>query len=318
MSIDYTTDRLVAMVKRRITLPDAQNLFSDTDLIAFITDELASTIVPLIHSVQQEYWVYKSDVALVAGQNNYTIPVRGITNGLRLVTIVDTNNNETAFPLLRPEDTVSTFNWLSPYSANTIYGFNIEDDHIVVFPNTTIINPTCSVRFRYERTPSDLCATTDAAQITAINGTVVTVDQIPSWTTSTVVDVIHGTPAFQAKGDDLTISAVDTNLLTLTIPSLPSTTAVGDWISVAGTSPIPQIPYQLYPYLAQCVANLCMAGMADMEPYKDGVAKANQMKEDLLKLLQPRDIGNTQTLVNREGFFSTGAFWGWGAGNSGM
>ena len=39
------------------------------------------------------------------------------------------------------------------------------------------------------------------------------------------------------------------------------------------------------------------------------------MKEDLLKVMQPRDMGNVQTVVNRGGLFDNGQFWGWGSGN---
>lgn len=315
-SIDYTVTRLLSSIKRRITLPDAQNLYSPEDLIEFMGDELSSTIVPLIHSVQQEYWVYVHDVSLTQNQVNYKIPIRGCANGLRLVTMLDTNGNEIEYPLLRPELTASAYNWLSPYSTSTLYGFYMQDDHIVMFPNSVVTNPVNRIRFRFERQPNQLCATADAAHITAINtGTgVITVDNIPSdWTTATTFDLINGAIAFQSKGDDLAITAIDTNLLTLTVTSLPSDAAIGDWFCLAGTSPIPQIPYQMFPYLAQCVANLCMAGLADMEPYQDGKKKEVQMKEDLLKLMQPRDMGNVQTVVNRGGLFDNGAFWGWGS-----
>lgn len=316
MSIDYTTDALISSIKRRITLPDAQNLFSSDDLIAFASDELASTLVPLIHSVQQEYWVYRQDIPLVIGQTNYTIPVRGVANGLRLLTLVDNGGNEIEFNLLRPENTSSSYNWLSPYSTSTLYGFTMEDDHIVIFPQTIVTNPVMSLRFRFERRPSILCATSEAAQITGIAGTVVSVNNVPAdWTTSTTVDIIKGLPAFPSKADDLAISALSSGSLTITIPNLPSTASIGDWISAAGTSPIPQIPYEMFPYLAQCTANLCMASMADSEPYKDAMAKTAMMKEDLLKMLQPRDMGNVQTIINRGGLFDNGQYWGTGSGN---
>lgn len=317
-SVNYTVDRLISSIKRRITLPDAQNLYDDTDLIEFMGDELSSTIVPFIHSVQQEYWVAIHDISLVQNQLNYKIPIRGAANGLRLVTLLDTNGNEIDYPLLRPENTASAYNWLAPYSTSTLYGFYMQDDHIVMFPNSVVTNPVNRVRFRFERQPNQLCATLDAAHITTINtGTgVITVDNIPSdWTTSLAFDWINGSIAFQSKGDDLAITAIDTVALTITVANLPSDAAVGDWFCLAGTSPIPQIPYQMFPYLAQCVANLCMAGMADQEPYKDGKQKEAQMKEDLLKLMQPRDMGNVQTVLNRGGFFDSGQFWGWGSGN---
>jgi len=314
--IDYTTTGLLSSIKRRISLPDAQNLYTSDDLIAFMGDELSSTVIPLIHSVQQEYWVMRQDIPLVQNQLNYTIPIRGVTNGLRLLTLVDTNGNEIAFQLLRPEYTASTYNWLSPYTTSTLYGFSIEDDHIVMFPKQFVANPVMSLRFRIERQPSQLCSVAEAGLITNVAGNVVTVDNIPAtWTTSTTFDIIKGTPAFVSKGDDLTITNINNTLNQITFSALPSTVVVGDWVSVANTSPIPQIPYQLFPYLAQCVAVKCLEGLADMEPHQAASQKLAQMKEDILKMLQPRDMGNVQTIVNRGGLFDSGQFWGWSGGN---
>ena len=314
--VDYTTDGLIASIKRRITLPDADNLFSSDDLIAFAGDEMSSTIEPLVHSMQQEYWVVRLDVPLVTGQEKYTIPIRGVGNGLRLLTLLDPNGNEIEFPLLRPENTASTYNWLSPYSTSTLYGFYMEDDHVVVFPKQVVSNPVMSVRFRFERMPNQLCATTDAAKITALpGGGVVTVDNLPAaWTTVTTFDLISGTPAFSSKGDDLVITGLDSGLSQITFSALPSTAAVGDWVSVAGTSPIPQIPFQLFPFLAQCVAVLCVSSLGDAQAVTDAKQTRELMKQDILKLLQPRDMGNVQTIINRGGLFDSGQFWGWSGG----
>lgn len=312
--VDYTTDSLVASIKRRITLPDAENLYQDEDLIAFASDELSSTIEPLVHSVQQEYWVTRLDVALVADQLNYTIPIRGIVNGLRLVTMVTPSGFELNFPLLRPENTAATSSWLSPYTLSVLYGFNLEDDHIVVFPKQIVANPVNSVRFRFERMPNQLVPTDEAAQITIIAGNVVTVGLVPTaWTTTDTFDIIKGQPNFISRGDDLTISALTTT--TITFNALPSTVVVGDWIALAGQSPIAQIPYQLFPYLAQCAATLALAGLGDTQSLTDAKQTKALMKEDLLKMLQPRDMGNVQTVVNRDGLFDSGQFWGWSGGN---
>jgi hypothetical protein len=313
--VDYTTDALVASIQRRILLPDAQNLYSPDDLIAMASEELSSTIEPLVHSVQQEYWVVKIDVPLIVNQTNYTLPLRGIVNGLRLVTLLDNGGNEIEFPLLRPENTASTYNWLSPYSTSTLYGFYLEDDHLVTFPQQVVNNPVMSYRFRYERQPNQLCSTMNAGQITAIVGNVVTVDNIPSdWTSSLVFDIIKGTPAFVSKGDDLVVTNVNIGSLQITFSALPSTVVVGDWVAVAGTSPIAQIPIQLMPYLAQATAHQALAGMTDSAAWQESKDRLALMKEDLLKMLQPRDMGNVQTIINRGGLFDSGQFWGWSGG----
>ncbi len=314
--IDYTSNGLLASVKRRISLPDAQNLYSPTDLIAFMGDELSSTVVPLIHSVQQEYWVYQINVPLVQNQTNYTIPIRGIANGLRLVTLVDNNGNEIAYPLLNPELTTSSYNWLSPYSTSTLYGFYMEGDHIVMFPNSVVTNPVNTVRFRIERQPNQLCDVSEAGQVVGISGNVVTLGNIPiSWTTSLLFDIINGQPQFTTRGDDLSITNISIGLMQITFTALPSNVQIGDWVSVANTSPIAQIPYQCYPYLAQSVACKALEGLADLQPLQAARQIQDRMKEDLLKLMQPRDMGNVQTIVNRGGLFDNGQFWGWGSGN---
>lgn len=321
LGVDYTSTGLISSIKRRISLPDAQNLYTPTELVAFMGDELSSTVEPLIHSVQQEYWVVRQDVPLIPNQTNYLLPVRGIINGLRLITLVDNADNEIMFSRLQPEYVASAYNWLSPYTTATLMGFVFEDDHIVIFPKTVVQNPTMSVRFRYERQPSQLCQTTEAAQILSILGNVVTVTPYPTdWTATAnlLFDIIKGTPNFISKGDDLTITLFDPILMQLTFAALPATVVVGDWVSVANTSPIPQIPYQLFPYLAQAVAVKCLEGLADLEPLEQAQKKMGLMKEDLLKMLQPRDIGNVQTVVNRGGLFENGAWYGWGTGNPGI
>jgi len=314
-NIDFTTDALVASIKRRILLPDAQTLYSDDDLIALAGDELSSTVIPLVHSVQQEYWVMRLDIPLVINQTNYFIPIRGVANGLRLLTLLDNGGNEIEFPLLRPENTASTYNWLSPYSTSTLYGFMMEDDHVVMFPQQLVNNPVSNIRFRFERMPNQLCSTDEAGQITVIAGNVVTLNNIPTdWTTSLTYDLINGQPAFASKGDDLVITNINTIASQVTFAALPTTVRVGDWVAAAGLSPIAQIPFQMFPYLAQCTAHLCLAGMTDTQAYQESKEKLAIMKEDLLKLLQPRDMGNVQTVINRGGLFDSGQFWGWSGG----
>jgi hypothetical protein len=313
--IDYTTTALVSSIKRRILLPDAQTLYSDDELIAMAGEELASTIIPLIHSVQQEYWVVRQDVPLIVNQTNYVIPIRGVANGLRLLTLVDNGGNEIEFPLLRPENTASTYNWLSPYSTSTLYGFMMEDDHVVMFPQQLVNNPVSNVRFRFERLPNQLCSTDQAGQIMGIAGNVLTLNNVPTdWTTSLTYDLINGQPAFQSKGDDLVATNVNLGLSQVTLTAIPTSAKIGDWLCAASTSPVAQLPVPFLPYLAQCTAHLCLAGMTDTQAYQESKEKLTIMKEDLLKLLQPRDMGNVQTVINRGGLFDSGQFWGWSGG----
>ncbi len=55
--------------------------------------------------------------------------------------------------------------------------------------------------------------------------------------------------------------------------------------------------------------------MDDDAAYQKAVSAQTKMEAQLLKALQPRDMGNTQVIVNRGGLFDAGQFWGWGSGS---
>ena len=71
-----TTDRLLKGIKRRVVLPNSQVLFDDEDIIEVINDIIKVHAVPLIDSVNGEFFVTSELTPLVAGQSNYKIPTR--------------------------------------------------------------------------------------------------------------------------------------------------------------------------------------------------------------------------------------------------
>jgi hypothetical protein len=89
--------------------------------------------------------------------------------------------------------------------------------------------------------------------------------------------------------------------LTLSTSDLPSRLAVGDWISLAGETPIPQIPDELRPVLAQATA----VGVNEAMNLP-GLDSARKTLDEMLKavslLLTPRVTGAQKKVVQRNGW----------------
>jgi hypothetical protein len=103
---DYTVDgssqALVDSVYRRVLSPNSQNTLQPADIIAFLDEEMRTTIVPLVLAAQEEFWVQNFDQPVVNGQFNYTIPPRAAFATWRDVVFIDANNNELNMSMLSP------------------------------------------------------------------------------------------------------------------------------------------------------------------------------------------------------------------------
>lgn len=297
MAIDYTTTALIASLKRRGSLPTSQALFLDADFIALMSDELIDTVVPLIQSVKEEYFVTHADQALVADQDNYVIPSRAIGGMVRDVCLVDSAGHEIDIPRIDP---------MSVKDSPVIFGYYFRDDEVILYPKASI-NTSYSLRIKYYRRPNLLCSRSDAALITAINtGTrVVTLSNRPtSWSVSTTFDIIKPTAPFKSIKDDQAISAVSGVGFEVTFTTLPTGLAVGQWLCEAGTSPIPQIAYEGHGYLAQLGLIKACEAMKDTQGLKNASDKAKELKENFMKVINPRSDGGPKKVSNRKGIFS--------------
>lgn len=290
MSIDYSVNALLTSVKQRAMTASNQNLFQDSDIVRFASEELQAVILPFIESVKGEYLVNIQDVAFVTGTKNYTIPQRATGTKLRDVCLLDPQGNEVNLPYLNPEDLKSS------WYATSLFGCYPQGDQIViVLGNFTGAGNYSSVRMFYFRRPNTLCTTGsggNAGQVVSFDpvAKTITLDFAPTtWTTSTQFDIINSLPPFQSRIDNATITNISGFVLTFT-NALPSGLSVGDWVSEANFSPIPQIPVECHRLLETLTAArmLQYAGDPSFQVFQ---AQAEAQKKDLNFILNPRIDG---------------------------
>lgn len=300
MPIDYSVNSILTSVKQRAMSADNQNLLQDQDIIRIASEELQGTILPFIESVKGEYYVTIQDIPFVQGPLvSYTIPQRATGTKLRDVCLVDQQGSEVLLNYINPEDLKSSWAY-APYQ----FGFIMQDNVVKLFLGNLIGSGNYTyTRMFYFRRPNTLCgtgSTGNAGQVVSFNtgAQTVTLDFAPTtWSTATQFDIINSLPPFQSRGDQLAITNISGFVLTFSA-ALPSGLTVGDWVSEANFSPIPQIPVECQRLLEVLTAARVLQYTGD-PAFTVMQAMAEAMKKDLWQILSPRIDGSPRKIPIR-------------------
>lgn len=300
MPIDYSVNAILTSVKQRAMSADNQNLLQDPDIIRIASEELQGTILPFIESVKGEYYVTIQDQTFIQGPLvSYTIPQRATGTKLRDVCLVDQQGSEVLLNYINPEDLKSSWAY-APYQ----FGFIMQDNAVKLFLGNLIGSGNYNfVRMFYFRRPNTLCgtgSTGNAGQVVSFNtgAQTVTLDFAPTtWSTATQFDIINSLPPFQSRGDQLAITNISGFVLTFSAP-LPAGLTVGDWVSEANFSPIPQIPVECQRLLEVLTAARVLQYTGD-PAFTVMQAMAEGMKKDLWQILSPRIDGSPRKIPIR-------------------
>jgi len=222
MSQFFTSNSIIASVKRRAMIPTNQSTFTDDDFLAFANEEISLGLLPSILRLREDYYLYSEDVAMVDSQSNYTIPHRSIGNKLRDVAFKDNNGNVMEMTRINIQDIPE---FVGSSSTSKPYTYYIQNNQVILHP---AINGSVSgsLVFNYYLRPNELVTEDKVSTITNINFNtgVVTVDQIPTaFTNNTLYDMIQAKSPFVSLA--LSKSAViDGTLKTITFGTYDTNT----------------------------------------------------------------------------------------------
>lgn len=273
---DYTTDGLIAQIRRRASMPESQNLFTDAGLVNMINDEFVAKILPFVVSFHEEYYLNFIDYALDGVTTDYDIPSDAIGNKLKDVQIWREGYMISPLPRLSP----SELSW-------GIQGYYIKNNKIVLYPNPLATGNT--LRIQYYKRPNSLVLNNEGAKITQITqsspNTIFTVQSIPAGITNgSTIDIVEVTSPFKVDatrtitniaGNDITVASV-------------TGASVGSYICLTGESVSAEIPAECYVLLAQAVVVRCLEALADVGGLQIASSVYESMKADIQNLLTPR------------------------------
>ena len=295
----YTSDDIITAVKRNASIPTSQKKFQNADFLAWMNEELQLTIVGELLSLREDYFVTSSTTALVANQDDYAIPSAAVGWKLEGVWYVDSAGEENK--LSRVSRSQRDMYTSSDGSAPAAFYFN--GDNITVIPGIGS-SASGSLKFDYVRIQNELVLEGSCGLISsvAIAGTdyQITVSSVPSTTNG--ADVISGVNPFGiiARASTATVAG---SVITCAIADFDRVPVAGDFVAANGETPIPNIPEDYHPILAQALTMRCLTNDQAMLQTQ-GMVLGNMLERMRKRSLRrvnnsPRKIVSRNSILNR-------------------
>lgn len=312
---NYTTTSLLADIKRKSFVPISQITFDDPALLSMADEEIQTGIVPFIMEAREEYLVDYLDYEIDGTTRAFEVPTRAIGAKLRDITVlINPNNNnqpnERSLPQINAEDAVfnNTYN-----NFIALASFFLRDNNVILSPSADSFAGQ-TLRMYYFKRPSKLILTSQCSQITAVVDNTAIVNLVPTnfgsgGTLTVTVDVVKSSPPFKILTMDLSIT-VDTATNVATFPADLSTynISIGDYICLAGESPIPTLPVEIHSLLAQRVAVKLLASLGDDKNFQIATNRLQEMERNIRNLISNRVEGANRKVVNNFTTFGNGPY----------
>lgn len=316
----WTTADLLTSIKLKAFTPIDASILQTTDLLSMATEELLASCVPAIAKVNMAYYARQQDTSVVVGTSVYRIPSRAVGGRLLAVTYIPTSGNERQLTVM-------------PYPAYDVLQTSqnnqwverayIRNQDVVLVPSPS---ETGTLRLTYMLRPAvlvDSADTTKCRQIISKSSAGANRDLVFAAAITTIgsgvpaIDIIRAKPGF----DPVALEAQPTSIVTTLVPndsfrfsSEPSwwnDVAIGDWVALPDTSPIPQLPPEMHAVLAQRTAARVLEALGDRSGMDAAYQTADRWEALQLALIAPRVENNVNPMSNSffPEWWGAGAYW---------
>lgn len=298
----YTANDLMAAVKRYSNVPTSQITFQNTDFYALADDSIRSKLVPLVLKHCEEFYVYPINYSVNSGQINYPIPTRAINMMLRSVQIVSSTDPDTRVNLerLNIEDLYAGISGNARFLVKK-NGYYLEGNNVCLYP--TPVQNLDILRLNYFIRPGQLVDVSTCAQVQSVdlNANTITCASVPStYSNLNTLDIVKANPGFDYLAIDQAVTNINSGVITFT-SALPKNISPGDWVCLAGTSCVVQVPVELQPLLTQYVVVRVLSAQGDSNGLKAALAELDALEKNASLLLAPRVQGSVKRVVNARG-----------------
>lgn len=286
-----TSSDLLESVRTTITAPANQILLTDDRLLLFANEEVDSKLVPMISSLNQDYFVELEEEDLVSGTAEYDIPYRAIGRALRDLKVSDASGAIKDIVKVALEDAhLNRFESL-PLS------FYFKGDRIIMVPTPNSSDLT--LMKYYMRKPSNIVKVSATGKVTAVSTTTLTLDNVPTTFSGATVDIIQGKQGNRIRTMDATVTNISGSQVTLSAAA--SDTAIGDYVALSCESPVIQLPDECFPYLSLLTSRRALEALGDYEGAQAFEKELVVRKKNCEYLLAPRIEGEQTKILQRFG-----------------
>jgi len=321
VTVPYDTTALLASIRRRARATNsAAPGFADSDLLAIANEVLLSEVTPEVVSRRASFFRQTIDTTLTVGTSIYSFNTRTIgavvANFFRV-----SATDHSVHPLVEWDEEDLTER--DPTAQGTPQAFIIQNGQIRLYP----VPDTADVlRQVLLRRPNRLAAVASTAAISSItypaDATKVTINlgadaSTFGFTTSTPLDIVSARAPFGPLLDDSTPYSIASTAVGLqpgatVVAALRADAAssgsgslaglyAGDYLCLAGQSPVIQLPPEFFPVVAQRAACELLRPGRDRDVYRDAVEALKELEEKVYGVVVDR-------VENQPGYL-TGGDW---------
>lgn len=309
----YTTDSLVTALKRQSFAPEAGQAFSTTDFIGILNEELALTMTNELMKVRNNFFLKKKVINSVANVGDYPVPTRAIGNTIKDLYWIDGNCR--AQITYRDIDTLRGYGTLVSNTPSSFFFFS-DRFQLVATPSNAGQLEVWYYQARNKLVPVSQCGAVSAIVDDGTNLTfTIDADLTSLLEVGDTCDILSIRSPFDLCGEDVEIVAITASTVKVLKADVVDASgaikvAVGDYVSVAGTTCVPMIPREYHPILVQMAVVSIMQPLAHLPKYGLATSKLEKMLAGAYNLVSHRVEMQPETLINSEGLGSfVGSGW---------
>lgn len=291
MSRVLTGDKLIESVRNRAMLPNDTSVFTDQNILDIANEELDVQLLDKLLSLHEEHLTVHVDIPR-RSDGIYDIPYRAIGNKIRDISMISGGQNY--------EMTQISLGELPDYTISTSSG-NGFDKFYVESNQLKILQPTRgydSIRIYYYIRPSYLTKLESSGVISNITSdsseVTITLSTMPSkFTTLLQYDFVGYRSPNKIKVWDIRPTEVNASLKYIKfnlsdIEDVLGEIKVGDYVCQAEESPVPNIPTEMHPVLAQLTAVHALESLGDSEGLANAQKRLERMEKSVMQLVDDR------------------------------
>lgn len=289
-----STERFLLGVKRRVTIPNNQQLITDTDILSLADDCTRSEFFSMMQSANQNYFVYFKKIPIVAGQEFYPIPPRCAVQGFRDLKMGAKTDQSSTRSLT--EISIENIDFYSVDGTPQGYYFLGNKIALRPKPNTS----DYALHLWFFSVPSRLVPTSEAGIILSATLNTITCSYLPmSIAAGSKIDVIEASAGNSTQAFDLTVTNVTGSNITVAEDLTGLGIATGDFVSISETSPVLQIPTEGLSLLEAMTARRVLEAVGDFEGASVLSAREGDLTKSFMKMIQGRNKGAVTKIVPR-------------------
>lgn len=294
MSRILTGDKLIASVRKRTMVPDDTSIFTDQDILDVIDEEIDAEVLEKLIVLHGENLTIHKDFPK-NDDGSYAIPYRAVGNKLRDVSLL---RGDSLYELSQVSmGELPDYSYISN-GSNFVDNFYVQNNKIKLIQNTRSYD---SIRMYFHLRPNTLTKLEEAGIISAIvvdenAGTVTfSLSQVgKNFAANLDYDIIGKRSPNKIHGYDLLPISVTTgtsgNIVfnKTDIDPFLSDITTGDYVTLAEQTPVPNMPTEMHPIIAQAAAINILESLSDTEALTNAQKRMMKMTSAIQTLIDDR------------------------------